>query len=302
VTEIFATLAEVLHIDFLLKIVLGMIMLSVGLSLQLKDFVYVLKNRRLLAFGLSLKILLIPLLAWGIVALSGLSPLWQFGIMLMLFCPGGTTSNVITYWAGGTSALTIFLTVLSGFITLVTLPLFTRAIAPFYFSEGTELHLPIGRIIWSIVSIILLPALTGLLVRRYYDGFAQKLEELLKKTSTVLLGIVYLIKFFAPPTIEGSSAISWADVTMLMPVLLIINIGGMLLAYFITRKRDVSARDGMTIGIEMGVQNGGLAILIGDVLLSNHDISKPALIYAMFSFWTTAAFAWWGRRKLRANN
>ena len=53
------------------------------------------------------------------------------------------------------------------------------------------------------------------------------------------------------------------------------------------------ARDAMTIGIEMGIQNAGLAILIGDVLLANHEISKPALLYAMFSFWTTAAFAWW---------
>ena len=127
-TEIFAFLAKVLHIDELLQWVLAMIMLSVGLSLQMKDFVYVLRNRQLLSLGLLLKILVIPLVSFGILAISGLPPLWQFGIMLLLFCPGGTTSNVITYWAGGTSALTIFLTVLSGFITLLTLPLFVKAL------------------------------------------------------------------------------------------------------------------------------------------------------------------------------
>lgn len=296
-TEIFTTLATALHIDLLLQFVLAMIMLSVGLSLQLKDFIYVLKNRQLLLLGLSLKIILIPLLALGLMLLSGLSPLWQFGIMIMLFCPGGTTSNVITYWAKGTSALTIFLTVLSGFITLLTLPLFTKTIAPLYFDAAADFDLPFGEIVLRIFLIILLPAFGGLVLRRYYEDFAQKLELFLKMTSTVLLGLVYLIKFFASPQ-DGGTAISWADVKILMPYLLLINIGGMFLAYFLAKKRDISQRDAMTIGIEMGVMNGGLAILIGDVLLNNHDISKPALLYAFFSFWTTAGFAWWAGRKL----
>lgn len=295
-TEIFAFLATALRVDELLQLVLAMIMLSVGLSLQLEDFIYVLRNRQLLSLGLVIKMLVIHFLAWGFLALSGLPALWQFGIMLMLFCPSGTTSNVITYWAGGTSALTIFLTVLSGFITLLTLPLFTKAIAPFYFAAETEFSLPFLDILLRILLIILLPAFVGLWMRRRYPRFARWLEKLLKNVATALLGAVYLIKFFAPPA-DGSTAISWADVKILIIPLLAINLGGMLLAYFYARQRNIRPRDAMTIGIEMGVQNAGLAILIGDVLLANHEISKPALLYAMFSFWTTAAFAWWARRR-----
>jgi BASS family bile acid:Na+ symporter len=296
VTDIFAFLATALHVDALLQLVLAMIMLSVGLSLQLKDFVYVLRNRQLLALGLVIKMLVIPLVAWGLLTLSDLPLLWQFGIMLMLFCPSGTTTNVITYWAGGTSALTIFLTVLSGFISLLTLPLFAKAIAPFYFAAETQFNLPFLEIVTRIFLIILLPTFMGLWMRRRYPHFAQWLERLLKTVATTLLGAVYLIKFFAPPA-DGSEAISWLDVKLLMIPLLVINIGGMLLAYFYARWRKTGARDAMTIGIEMGIQNAGLAILIGDVLLANHEISKPALLYAMFSFWTTAAFAWWAKRR-----
>lgn len=295
-TDIFAFLASVLYVDGLLQLVLAMIMLSVGLSLQLGDFVYVLRNRQLLALGLVIKMLVIPFLAWGFLAVSGLPLLWQFGIMVMLFCPSGTTSNVITYWAKGNSALTIFLTVLSGFITLLTLPLFAKAIAPFYFPSETEFSLPFLDILLRILLIILLPAFVGLWMRRRYPDFAQWLEKLLKNVATTLLGAVYLIKFFAPPA-DGSTAISWADVKILVIPLLAINLGGMLLAYFYARRRKIRPRDAMTIGIEMGVQNAGLAILIGDVLLANHEISKPALLYAMFSFWTTAAFAWWAKRR-----
>lgn len=295
-TDIFALLAEILHVDGLLQLVLAMIMLSVGLSLQFEDFVYVLRNRQLLSFGLVIKMLVIPLVSWGFLALSGLPPLWQFGIMIMLFCPSGTTSNVITYWARGTSALTIFLTVLSGLITLLTLPLFAKGIAPFYFTAETRLSLPFLEILLRIFLIILLPAFAGLWVRRIHPDFAQWLEKLLKTVATTLLGAVYLIKFFAPPA-DGSEAISWSDVKMLIIPLLLINVLGMLFAYFYALRRKVRPRDAMTIGIEMGVQNAGLAILIGDVLLANHDISKPALLYAMFSFWTTAAFAWWAKRR-----
>lgn len=295
-TDIFAFLATVLHIDGLLQLVLAMIMLSVGLSLQLEDFVYVLRNRQLLAFGLVIKMLVLPLISWGLLVLSGLPALWQFGILIMLFCPSGTTTNVITYWARGTSALTIFLTVLSGFITLLTLPLFAKAIAPLYFSAETEFHLPFLEILLRILLIILLPAFVGLWLRRSFSGFAQWLEKLLKTVATTLLGAVYLIKFFAPPA-DGSAAISWSDIQLLAAPLLVINVGGMLLAYYYALWRKVSPRDAMTIGIEMGIQNAGLAILIGDVLLANHEISKPALLYAMFSFWTTAAFAWWAKRR-----
>lgn len=295
-TDIFAFLATALHVDALLQLVLAMIMLSVGLSLQLKDFVYVLRNRQLLAMGLVIKMLVIPFIAWGFLAVSGLPLLWQFGIMLMLFCPSGTTTNVITYWAKGTSALTIFLTVLSGFITLLTLPLFAKAIAPLYFPSETEFSLPFLEILLRILLIILLPTFLGLWMRRRYSNFSQWLEKLLKNVATILLGAVYLIKFFAPPA-DGSTAISLSDVKSLIIPLLVINVGGMLLAYFYARWRKTGARDAMTIGIEMGIQNAGLAILIGDVLLANHDISKPALLYAMFSFWTTAAFAWWAKRR-----
>ncbi len=295
-TEIFAFLAKVLHIDELLQWVLAMIMLSVGLSLQMKDFVYVLRNRQLLSLGLLLKILVIPLVSFGILAISGLPPLWQFGIMLLLFCPGGTTSNVITYWAGGTSALTIFLTVLSGFITLLTLPLFVKAIAPFYFATGTSFSLPFLDVVSKIFLIIIFPAFLGLWLRRGYPVFAKWVEKNLKTVATVLLGAVFLVKFFAPP-IDGGSAISLTDISVLIIPLLVINIGGMLLAYFYALRQKVAAKDAMTIGIEMGLQNAGLAILIGDVLLGNHEISKPALLYAMFSFWTTAAFAWWANHK-----
>lgn len=282
--------------DFFLQMVLALIMFTVGLSLRWADFDYVLANRPMLLLGLGLKIILIPLLGFALLSVSGLPPVWQLGIMLLLFCPGGTTSNVITYWAGGTAALTIFLTVLSGVITIFTLPVFVSGSVAYYFGEDADFALPVWGTIAAILKIILLPAWAGLLLRAYYEGLATVLERWVKPISVGLLGVIYLLKFLAPAGTTQGTPLSWSDTVTLFPLLFIINVGGMAVSYYISRRAGLHPRDGMTIGIEMGIQNAGLAILVSDVFLQNPDLSKPALLYALFSFWTTAIFAFLMRK------
>lgn len=284
--------------DTFLQAVLALIMFAVGLSLRLSDFGYVLAHRRLLVLGLGIKTVLVPGLAFGVLSLTALPATWQFGILLLLFCPGGTTSNVITYWAGGTAALTIFLTVLSGVITIFTLPMLVSVAALHYFGASTDFELPLWQTIGSILQIILLPALVGLLLRAWRQGMAIALERWVRPVSVGLLGVVYVWKFLAPEGTDAGTPLSWADAAALLPVLLFINVGGMALAYAVSRKAGAVARDAMTIGIEMGIQNAGLAILVSDVFLHNPDLSKPALLYALFSFWTTGIFAFTMRHKV----
>ena len=47
----------------------------------------------------------------------------------------------------------------------------------------------------------------------------------------------------------------------------------------------------ITIGIEVGLQNTTLALFIASVILNNDTISKPALVFAMFTFFTSLIFA-----------
>jgi BASS family bile acid:Na+ symporter len=78
---------------------------------------------------------------------------------------------------------------------------------------------------------------------------------------------------------------------MLFPILFTINVAGLLMGWFYGRIFGYSKRASMTIAIEMGIQNPGLVIFIGSVLLQEDALLKPALLYALFSFWTTALFA-----------
>lgn len=208
-----------LNVDLILKFVLALIMLGVGLSLKLKDFEYVRKNKNLIFIGLLIKLLIIPILGFLLLELTTLSLILKFGIIILLVTPGGTTSNLLTYWFEGTSALTILLTTLSSFICILSIPAFVNGFSWYYFGNGSEFSLPILDTFLNIFFIILLPSFIGLLIHEKKPFLAIKTEKIIKPISISLLGLVYLIKFIAPKD-AGGSLINLEDIYLLLPLLL----------------------------------------------------------------------------------
>jgi len=282
---------SLVDVNLLLKIVLAIIMYSVGLSLRVQDFRYVVNNKQLLLLGLMLKVILMPFLGFVLLSLTTLESVYKFGIMILLISAGGTTSNVITYWFKGTSALTVFLTTISSLLAVVLIPLLVNFMSIVYFGAGTDFSLPVFETVTSVVLIIILPALLGLWSNEQFPAMAKRIEKIIKPVSVSLLAVVFLIKFLAPAS-AGGTELNWSDLLLLTPVLVLINVLLMFAAYGICRWRRLSYQDSMTIGIEMGLQNAGLAILVGGVFIGNEELVKPSLIYAMFSFWTAMLFAY----------
>ncbi len=282
---------SLVDVNLLLKIVLAIIMYSVGLSLQVQDFRYVVDNKQLLLLGLALKVILMPFLGFVLLSLTTLDSVYKFGIMILLFSAGGTTSNVITYWYKGTSALTVFLTTISSLLAVFLIPVLVNLMSIIYFGAGTDFSLPIFETVMSVVLIIILPALLGLWTNEQFSVVAKRIEKVIKPLSVSLLAVVFLIKFLAPAS-AGGTELRWPDLLLLTPVLVLINALLMVAGYSVCRWRRLSYQDSMTIGIEMGLQNAGLAILVGGVFIGNEELVKPSLIYAMFSFWTAMFFAY----------
>lgn len=282
---------SLVDVNLLLKIVLAIIMYSVGLSLRVQDFRYIVDNKQLLLLGLGLKVILMPFLGFVILSFTTLDSVYKLGIMILLFSAGGTTSNVITYWFKGTSALTVFLTTISSLLAVFLIPLLVNFMSIVYFGSGTDFSLPVFETVTSVVLIIILPALFGLWFNEKFTATAKRIEKIIKPLSVSLLAVVFLIKFFAPAT-AGGTDLSGTDLLLLTPVLILINVLLMFIAYGICRWRRLNYQDSMTIGVEMGLQNAGLAILVGGVFIGNEELVKPSLIYAMFSFGTAVLFAY----------
>ena len=80
---------------------LGVVMFGMGLTLNLQDFKIVFSRPKDVIIGCLAQFTIMPLLAFGLGKIFGLSDELLVGVVLVGTCPGGTSSNVITYLSGG---------------------------------------------------------------------------------------------------------------------------------------------------------------------------------------------------------
>ena len=279
------------YIDFLVGGVLFLINFSIGSSLTISDFRKVFHAPRSLVIGLVLQMIGLPLLAFGIVSLTHLPPALQIGIIILAACPGGTTSNFISYLIKANAALSLSLTSINSIISLFSIP-FVVSLALVIFRQTTAtVTLPIASTILTILGVVLLPAALGVLTKRYAPKTIQQYTRTFKISSTLLLGVMYGIKFFASSG-QGGSGITLSAIKAVFPAVLIFHLAALLLGYGGSLLGSVKRRDKATISIEVGLQNTTLAILVAGTILGQEVMTQPALVYALFSFWTAAAFGW----------
>ena len=283
-------MGEWLTIDNALSAVLILIMFAIGATLRFSDFKKVLYQPKSICLGLVLQMMFLPLFTFCVVSLVDIDPLYKVGFIIVSLCPGGTTSNFISYLVGADVALSIALTTINSFLILLTIPLGTNLALTYFIHESTPFQLPFLSTMSSVFMIILLPAIAGLLFNNYFASLSGMIRKPLKVLTVCLLAFVYGVKLFGNKE-HGGTGIELTEILLLLPVAIFIQLTAMILSYFLAVKWLSRKLSCLTIGIEVGLQNTALALLIASVFLMNVEMSKPALVYAMFSFFTTLAFA-----------
>jgi bile acid:Na+ symporter, BASS family len=277
-------------LDILLSFILAFIMLGVGLSLTLASFKNLFLFPKPLIIGLASQIIILPVIAFIISFFSDMSLPYKVGLIILASCPGGTTSGVITYYFRGNVALSIIFTSINSIITLFTIPFIVNLGLLFYYSKSTEIHLSYIETIVQIFTITIFPAFIGVMIRAYRPGFADKAQRPLKFLLIIALAIVFLIMFFAGNK-SGGTGITAGEIINILPYALLLNVLCMAWGFFLGLITKLGMRNSFTIGIEASVHNTTLAFLVAGTLLHNQDMVKPALIYAMFSFWTAIIYS-----------
>ncbi len=280
-----------MFIDYLLSAVLMLITFAIGSSLRFADFENIFKKSKPLYLGLFLQMVFLPICAFIIAELVNLPPAEKVGLIIVAICPGGTTSNFISYLIKADTALAVALTAINSLLILLSIPLLSNWAVAIFMGSHTEVSLPILNMVWEVAKIIIIPALLGLFFNRFSPNISLKIRFPLKVINTILLGIVFFIKFFGDKQ-SGGSGISVDEIIRLLPATLLMHLSAMILSYFIALKTfKLSGVQATTISIEVGLQNTALAILVAGTLIGNTDMTKPALVYAIFSFFTTFIFA-----------
>lgn len=294
-------LAGMSYIDLLISVVLALIMFAIGSSLTVGDYRNIFRSPKALTLGLVLQMLFLPLLAIAILPLSDLDPSFQAGLFVLTLCPGGTTSNFISYLVKADVALSISLTSINSFIILFSIPFFTSQGLPLFLDQSASVTLSFWDTMQEVFLVILLPAAIGLWFNARFPLTSQKLQTPLKYTNIALLALVFGIKFFAGEQ-SGGSGLTGEEILTILPMALLIHGIALLVPFGLGQALRLRADRSVTIGIEVGLQNTTLALLVTGSIIGSNAMMKPVLVYALFSFFTTTAFAFLARRWSKRRN
>lgn len=274
---------------YFLPVTLAIITLGMGLSITHRDFKNVFFRPRAVIVGICCQILLLPLIAFGVASITNIDPYFKVGLIIIAACPGGATSNLVTYLLNGNVALSISMTALNSLITLVSIPVNVSLALLVFLHTDAEIQLNVWDTILKVFLLTVVPAYIGVTIRHRKSEFAERLNRPLKVILPLILLVVYLGVLFID---EGSTIATRKDFFNLMPYALLLNALSMFLGWQVAYLTKLKRVDRYTIAIEVGLQNSALAIFVASTLLGNREMALVAVVYGSFTFFSTAFFGW----------
>ncbi len=275
----------------LLGVMMMIIMLGMGASLTFKDFRIAFRKPQGILVGLLCQYAIMPFLGYLLAVLLGLPPAVAVGLLLMGCMPGGTTSNIFTYFSKGVLALSIMMTVCSTLIAVLMVPL----LLSFYggmLQVSSEYVIPAGNVAQVLV-VLLVPTVIGIGLRKWNPNVGASLE-LIGALLGVLV-ILFLIGSWVPRNWQLLLTTPWPVYFAAIGLGLI----GMTLGYLLSRGLRQDNRRSRTIALETGIQNGPLAVLIVTLTFSGTMQQQVLLIpvlYSLFIVLSSAAITIWFRK------
>lgn len=279
----------------LLPLALAIVMLGMGLGLLPEDFKRVTRYPKAVAVGTVCQILLLPIIGTLITLTVPMQPEIAVGLIVLAICPGGPSSNLVTYLAKGDVALSVTLTAVSSIITVFTIPIFTNLALQYFLGKSAAIALPIGATMLQIFLITLLPTAIGMAIRYQFPDTARRLEKQMSRLAVGLLALIIALLLIR----EGSKL-----PTFLVQVgigVLLLNLLAMLAGFFAGKLFQLPLSQQICISIEVGIQNGTLAIAITSGLLNNADMAVPAAIYSLLMYVTGFGTILYGRQAIKAD-
>ena len=272
--------------DVILPLSLAFIMFSLGLGLSVNDFTRVFFKPRDFLIGLFFQIIVLPIVAIILVLFWPLSPELAIGVMILAAAPGGVTSNVLTSYAKGNIALSISLTAINSILCVITVPiiLITSLSILGYGSLNEEQSL--FSVSLQMFLIVTIPVILGVLLSSLLSSF----EKLAKNISIVL----FILVLFGAIISQRENVVSYFVQAGL--IMLILNIIMMIIVYLLSRPLKASKETFRCWLMEVGLQNGTLAIVVANTFFASTVYLIPAAIYSLIMYATALPLIYFLRR------
>jgi BASS family bile acid:Na+ symporter len=250
---------------------LGIVMFGMGLTLRLGDFKLVFTRPKDVILGFLAQFTLMPLIAFALTRLFNLPVELAVGVVLVGTCPGGTSSNVMTYLAKGDVALSVTMTSFSTLLAPILTPLLTLLYV------GQKVDVNVANMFLSIVKVIIVPIALGFICTKFFSKLTAQIAKILP-----LVSVIAIVMIVASVVAANSAKILTSGL-VIVAVVVLHNICGYAAGFGLAKLFKCERPKAITVAIEVGMQNSGLATS----LALTHFAAMPlaAIPGAVFSVW-----------------
>ncbi len=250
---------------------LMLVMFGMGLTLNPSDFAVVFKRPKDIIIGCIAQFTIMPLLAFGLGKIFGLDAGLLAGVILVGTCPGGTSSNVITYLSKGDVALSVGMTSVN---TLLA-PFLTPAIT--YLLLKTTVHVNVLSMFLSIVQVVIVPIALGFIINHFFGKYTAKAADVLPLVSVIAITLIVaaVVSHNAEKILETG--------VVVFAVVILHNVLGYALGFLLGMLLKLPTSKRKALSVEIGMQNSGLATSLAGTAFP--ALSMATVPGAIFSVW-----------------
>jgi solute carrier family 10 (sodium/bile acid cotransporter), member 2 len=275
----------------LLGLMMAVIMLGMGASLTFRDFLIAFRKPKGVLVGLVCQYGIMPFLGYLLAVLLGLPPALAVGLILMGCMPGGTTSNIFTYFSKGVLALSIMMTSVSTLAAVVLVPMLIQFYSGLAGISG-EFVIPAANVAQVLV-VLLVPTVLGMVLRKVNPNVGATIELIGGMLGVFV--ILFLIVSWVPRNYQLLLTTPWPVYFAAVGL----GLFGMALGFGLSKLLRQDDNRSRTISLETGIQNGPLAVLIVTLTFTGEMQQQVLLIpvlYSLFIVLTSTAVTLWYRR------
>ena len=263
---------------------LALIMLGLGASLTLKDFIRVFQNPKEFFVGLICQLVVLPIIGYLLIIILKTPIELALGVMLIAAAPGGVTSNVLTKFADGDVALSISLTAFTSLISIVSVPYIVFLSIDLFDITYVEKEVSMLGISLKMFVVVTVPVIIGMIIRKLFNNFIENNMRYIEKISIGLFCLVFVAIYIE----------EWNSIIMFMntagTVSLILNISMMIIGFFVAKFFASGVAQQRCISLECGLQNGTLAVFVATQIFNDVAYMVPTAAYALIMYITGFIF------------
>jgi len=264
---------------------LALIMLGLGMSLTIQDFLRVIKVPKDFLVGFICQLILLPIVAFILIKLLNTPSELAIGVMLIAAAPGGVTSNILTKFANGDVALSISLTAVISLISIVTVPLIVFTSMNLFEIDVIKEISMVG-ISLKMFFVVTVPVIVGMLIKHYAKDFIRNKALIIQRISVGLFALVFVAIYIE----------EWDNIVKFILraglITLILNITMMIIGFYAAKFFISGVAQQRCISLECGLQNGTLATFVGTQIFSGESMVYiiPTAAYALIMMVTSLVF------------